>query len=87
MYRIFQDEDGRRMGSFVDMLASREEAEIFAEGREGEHEVVGLWTREISEEDGDLWGSSCSIGKAASSRWAILGKVSGRTTGVCDGTR
>jgi hypothetical protein len=55
VYRVFQDEDGRRMGSFVNMLASREEAEAYARGRDGEHEVVGLWTREISEEDGDLW--------------------------------
>lgn len=55
VYRVFRSEDGRRMGSFVDMLSSREEAEAFAEGLEGEHEVVGLWTREIAEEDGNLW--------------------------------
>lgn len=55
VYKIFLSEDGRRMGSFVNMLASRAEAEAFASGREGEHEVVGLWTREIAEEDGNLW--------------------------------
>jgi len=47
--------DGRRMGSFVNMLATREEAEAFAAGLEGEHEIVGLWTREITEEDEHLW--------------------------------
>lgn len=55
VYRIFRSEDGRRMGSFVNMLASREEAEAYADKLEGEHEVVGLWTREIAEEDDHLW--------------------------------
>ena len=55
VYRIFWSEDGRRMGSFVDMLASCEEAEAFTQGRDGEHEIVGLWTREITEEDSHLW--------------------------------
>lgn len=55
VYRVFQDEDRRRMGSFVNMLSSREEAEDYARELDGEHEVVELWTRDISEEDGDLW--------------------------------
>lgn len=55
VYRVFEGEDGRRMGSFVNMLASREEAEAYARQTEGEHEVVALWTRDVSEEDGDLW--------------------------------
>lgn len=55
VYRVFSDEDGRRMGSFVNMFASRAEAEVFARGRDSEHEVVALWTREISEEDDHLW--------------------------------
>ena len=33
------------------MFASREEAEKLAERLEGEHEVVGLRTREITEDD------------------------------------
>ena len=53
VYKIFT-EGGRRMGSFVNMLATREEAEAFAGGLEGEHEVVGLWTREIDEEEEHL---------------------------------
>lgn len=57
VYRISRSGDGIKKGSFVDMLASREEAEAFAREREGEHEVVGLWTRDISEEDGDLWST------------------------------
>ena len=48
-------EDGRRMGSFVNMLATREEAEALVGRLEGEHEIVGLWTREITEEDEHLW--------------------------------
>lgn len=55
VYRVFWGEDGRRMGSFVNMLASREEAEEYARRRDGECEVVGLWTREIAEEDAYLW--------------------------------
>lgn len=55
VYKVFRGEDGRRKGSFVDMLPSREEAEAFASKRDGKHEVVGLWTREISEEDEHLW--------------------------------
>ncbi len=55
VYGVFRSKDGRRMGSFVNMFASREEAETFARGRDGEHEVVGLWTREIAEEDAHLW--------------------------------
>lgn len=55
VYRSFLDDNGRKMGSFVNMLPSREEAEAFAEGLEGDHEIVGLWTREIAEEDGPLW--------------------------------
>jgi hypothetical protein len=39
------------MGSFVNMLATRQEAGAFTSKLEGEHEVVGLWTREIAEED------------------------------------
>lgn len=54
VYKVFR-QDGRRMGSFVNMLASHEEAEAFAAMLEGEHEIVGLWTREISEEDEHLW--------------------------------
>ena len=54
VYRIFI-RDGRRMGSFVNMLATRQEAEAFAAELEGEHEVVGLWTREIDEEDEHIW--------------------------------
>lgn len=55
VYRVYLDDDGRKIGSFVDMLPSREEAEAFSEELEGEHEVAGLWTREIAEEDGYLW--------------------------------
>lgn len=55
VYRIFRSGDGHKMGSFVNMLASREEAETYAGKLEGEHEVVGLWTREITEEDANLW--------------------------------
>lgn len=54
MYKVFSHH-GRRIGSFVNMLASREEAEAYAAGLEGEHVVVGLWTREITEEDEHLW--------------------------------
>lgn len=54
IYRLYE-QGGRRMGKFVDMLATREEAEAFADKLEGEHEIVELWTREITEEDGDLW--------------------------------
>ena len=54
VYKIFFN-DGRRSGSFVNMLATRAEAEAFAAGLEGEHEVVALWTREITEEDEHLW--------------------------------
>lgn len=54
VYRVFL-KDGRSMGSFVNMLATREEAEAFVGRLEGEHEIVGLWTREISEEDEHLW--------------------------------
>ncbi len=54
VYRMFS-RDGRRMGSFVNMLATRQEAEAFAAKLEGEHEVVGLWTREIAEEDEHIW--------------------------------
>ena len=43
------------MGSFVNMLPTREEAEAFAARLEGEHEVVSLWTREITEEEEYLW--------------------------------
>jgi len=57
VYKVFRGKDGRRMGSFVDMLASPEEAEAFARKREGEHEVVGLMTREITEEDEYLWNT------------------------------
>lgn len=38
VYKVFF-EDGRRMGSFVNMFASRETAEDFAAGLEGEHEA------------------------------------------------
>ena len=55
VYRIFRSEDDRKMGDFVNMFASREEAEAFMRSCDGEHEVVGLWTREIAEEDADLW--------------------------------
>ena len=55
VYRIFRGGDGRRMGSFVNMLASRDEAEAYTDKLEGEHEVVGLWTREIAEENAGLW--------------------------------
>ena len=55
VYRVFRSEAGRKMGSFVNMYAGREEAEAFARGRDGEHEIVGLWTREITEEDAHLW--------------------------------
>jgi hypothetical protein len=54
VYRVFL-QNGRRIGSFVNMLASREEAEAYAAGLEGAHEIVGLWTREITEEDEHLW--------------------------------
>lgn len=57
VYSISWGEDDRKMGSFVNMFASREEADAFAQGRDGEHELVGLWTREISEEEEDLWGT------------------------------
>ena len=56
MYEVFL-EDGRRMGSFVNMLPTHEEAEDLVERLEGEHEVVGLWTRDIAEEDEHLWGT------------------------------
>lgn len=55
VYRIYHDADGRKMGSYVNMLASREEAEELAESLPGEHEVVGLWTREISEAESGMW--------------------------------
>ena len=54
VYRIFS-RGGRRMGSFVNMLATRQEAVAFASELEGEHEVVALWTREIDEEDEHIW--------------------------------
>jgi hypothetical protein len=54
VYKVFL-QDGRRMGAFVNMLATREEAEAFAADLEGEHEIVGLWTREITEEDEHSW--------------------------------
>lgn len=54
VYRVFL-EDRRRMGSFVNMFPTREEAEAFAARLEGEHEVVSLWTREITEEDEYNW--------------------------------
>ena len=54
VYKVFV-EDGRKKGSFVNMLATRQEAEIFAQRQQGEHEIVTLWTREISEEDEHLW--------------------------------
>lgn len=57
IYRIFIGEDGRRMGSFVNMFASQDEAEASVRKRDGEHEVVGLMTREISEEDEHLWNT------------------------------
>lgn len=55
VYKVFRSEDDRRMGEFVNMLASREDAEAYSRGCDGEHEVVGLWTREISEDDSHLW--------------------------------
>lgn len=55
VYEVFRDGDGRRMGSFVNMLASGEEAARFVQERPGEHEIVELWTREIAEEDEHLW--------------------------------
>lgn len=51
VYRIFRDERGRKMGTFVNMLSSRGEAEELAGRLEGEHEVVELRTREIGEDD------------------------------------
>lgn len=54
VYRVFL-KDGWRTGTFVNMLASREEAEAFVEKHEGEHRVVGLWTREITPDDEDSW--------------------------------
>jgi hypothetical protein len=56
VYKVFF-ENSRKMGSFVNMLASREEAEAFATSLEGEHQVVGIWTREIAEEDEHLWNT------------------------------
>lgn len=57
VYRVYFDGDGRKMGAFVYVLASRMEAEARAQNLDGEHEVVGLYTREISEEDSDRWGT------------------------------
>lgn len=54
VYEVFF-KDGRRMGSFVNMLATHEEAVALAVRLEGEHEIVGLWTREITEKDEQLW--------------------------------
>ena len=52
VYAIYFDDNCRRMGSFITMMASREEAEEYARELGGEHEVVGLWTRELAEDDG-----------------------------------
>lgn len=57
VYRVFQDQNGRRMGSLVDMFASREDAEACVRRLNGEHDIVPLWTREIQEEDEHLWGT------------------------------
>ena len=56
VYKVFV-EDGRKKGCFVNMLASRQEAEAFAQRQQGEHEIVALWTREITEEDEHLWNT------------------------------
>jgi hypothetical protein len=50
VYRLFYEAD-RNMGSFVDMLPSCEETKAFVTRHESEHEVVSLWTYEITEED------------------------------------
>ena len=50
VYRIFR-RNGRKLGTFINMFASREEAEDLSERLAGEHRVVELRTREIGEED------------------------------------
>lgn len=57
VYRTYRADDGRKMGTLIDVLATREEAEAFAEARlSGQgREVVGLHTREIGEDDEYLW--------------------------------
>lgn len=50
VYRIFR-RNGRELGEYVNMFASREEAEELAERLGGEHRVVKLRTREIGEDD------------------------------------
>lgn len=57
VYKVFWGENGRRMGSFVNMFASYEEAQTSARERDGEYEVVGLMTREITEEDEHMWNT------------------------------
>ncbi len=56
VYEVFL-KDGRRLGSFVNMLSTREEAEAFAARLDGDYEIVGLWTREITEEEEHLWNT------------------------------
>jgi hypothetical protein len=47
--------EGRRLGSFVNLFSTREEAERFGARLEEEYEILGLWTRKISEEDEHPW--------------------------------
>ncbi len=57
VYRTYRADDGRKMGTLIDVLATREEAEAFAEVRllgQG-REIVGLQTDEISEDEEYLW--------------------------------